>query len=91
MAQITDEDIRSFLMQIWNDPYRKSDFDESYFNDSMKKIKICTLQEQIDAINAKIKTVADPLEKAKLSVDKQRLLHEQGRISYGNEKQNESI
>lgn len=91
MAQITDEEIRSFLMQIWNDPYRKTAFDQAYFNDSMKKIKLCTLQERIDAINAKIKTVADPIEKAKLSVDKQRLLHEQGRISYGNEKQNESI
>lgn len=83
MARINEEELRSFLMQMWNDPYRIKTFDEMFFEDSMNKMKSCALQEQIDALNAKIKTVADPIAKAKLSIEKQRLLHEQGRISYG--------
>lgn len=80
MAQIDEEEIRTFLMGIWNDPQRIQTFHPDYFQDSIQKIKECTIQDQIDGINRKIVEVADPIEKAKLSQKKNTLIIEKKNI-----------
>lgn len=74
MSNINEEDLRNFLDRIYNDPHRIKEYNESFFEDSILKLKECTIQEQIDFINQKVREVADPLEKIKLANRKRQLI-----------------
>lgn len=77
LARINEEEIRRFLLDLWEDTNRLQNYDETYFQDVLLKLKTCTLQEQIDQINRSIETVADPIEKAHLATKKTKLLMQQ--------------
>lgn len=48
-------------------PFHVYEYNEDFFNDSLMKIKECTLQDQIDQINNQIKNVQDPMIKISLA------------------------
>ena len=74
LARINEEDIRMYLLNLWNDPHRLMTYDDTYFQDILQKIKECTVQEQIDQINQEIEKIADPIEKARLATSKIQLI-----------------
>lgn len=77
LARIDEDEIREFLIELWNTADHENGYRTDYFQDILFKIKECTLQEQIDQMNKKIEEVADPIEKARLSTDKIQLLKQQ--------------
>ncbi len=74
LAQLTDEKMQNFLIDIWDDPNRIETYDEAYFNDALLKLKDCIFQEQIDYFNKKIEETSDPLRKAEFAVQKNKLI-----------------
>ncbi len=73
IARIDEEEVRNFYIRLQNDNDIK-EFNEELFVDSMLKIKECSLQEQIDLINQKIKALESPKEKIELASQKQNLI-----------------
>lgn len=71
---IEEEPIRNLLIELVSDEYRCKEYNETFFNDSVIKIKECALQEQIDFINKQIDELKSPTEKAKLAFQKNELI-----------------
>ena len=61
------------------------DINEDFFNDSLMKIKECTLQDQIDNLNDQIKNVQDPMLKISLASKKQVLIIQRNEILHRKE------
>ncbi len=74
LAGISDSNLQNYLMELMdNAPYDQV-FNEDLFVDAMLKIKECTIKDQIQYLNQKIETVADPMKKAKLAIEKNKLI-----------------
>ena len=61
-------------------PFHYDSLNEEFFEDSLMKIKECTLQDQIDLLNQKIEQLSDPLQKVKMATMKQELILQRNRI-----------
>ena len=67
-------------------PFHVYEYNEDFFNDSLMKIKECTLQDQIDQINNQIKNVQDPMIKISLASKKQELIIQRNEINHRKER-----
>ena len=70
MSYIEKEEVRNLLVSLMENPFHVYEYNEDFFNDSLMKIKECTLQDQIDQINNQIKNVQDPMIKISLASKK---------------------
>ena len=85
MSYIEKEDVRNLLVSLMENPFHVDGYNEDFFNDSLMKIKECTLQDQIDQINNEIKNVQDPLIKISLASKKQELIIQRNEILHRKE------
>lgn len=73
LSSISEEDVRQLLMDILEHVVLPADYTLA-FEDCLKKMQDCMLQEEIEKINKEIAGLSDPVQKAKLAVDKQALI-----------------
>ena len=85
MSYIEKEDVRNLLVSLMENPFHVDGYNEDFFNDSLMKIKECTLQDQIDQINNQIKNVQDPMIKISLASKKQELIIQRNEINHRKE------
>lgn len=85
MAKIENEEICNLLVTLISNPFQVNEFNEDFFMDSLTKIKECSIKDQIDQINAKIKEVQDPMVKIKLASEKQALIVKRNEILHRKE------
>ena len=85
MSYIEKEDVRNLLVSLMEDPFHVDGYNEDFFNDSLMKIKECTLQAQIDNLNDQIKNVQDPMLKISLASKKQELIIQRNEILHRKE------
>ena len=85
MSYIEKEDVRNLLVSLMENPFHVDGYNEDFFNDSLMKIKECTLQDQIDQINNEIKNVQDPMIKISLASKKQELIIQRNEILHRKE------
>ena len=85
MSYIEKEDVRNLLVSLMENPFHVDGYNEEFFNDSLMKIKECTLQAQIDNLNDQIKNVQDPMLKISLASKKQELIIQRNEILHRKE------
>lgn len=85
MSYIEKEDVRNLLVSLMENPFHVDGYNEDFFNDSLMKIKECTLQDQIDNLNDQIKNVQDPMLKISLASKKQVLIIQRNEILHRKE------
>lgn len=85
MSYIEKEDVRNLLVSLMENPFHVDGYNEDFFNDSLMKIKECTLQAQIDNLNDQIKNVQDPMLKISLASKKQELIIQRNEIIHRKE------
>ena len=85
MSYIEKEDVRNLLVSLMENPFHVDGYNEDFFNDSLMKIKECTLQAQIDNLNDQIKNVLDPMLKISLASKKQELIIQRNEILHRKE------
>lgn len=85
MSYIEKEDVRNLLVSLMENPFHVDGYNEDFFNDSLMKIKECTLQAQIDNLNNQIKNVQDPMLKISLASKKQELIIQRNEILHRKE------
>ena len=85
MSYIEKEDVRNLLVSLMESPFHVDGYNEDFFNDSLMKIKECTLQAQIDNLNDQIKNVQDPMLKISLASKKQELIIQRNEILHRKE------
>ncbi len=85
MSYIEKEDVRNLLVSLMENPFHVDGYNEDFFNDSLMKIKECTLQAQIDNLNDQIKNVQDPMLKISLASKKQELIIQRNEINHRKE------
>ena len=85
MSYIEKEDVRNLLVSLMENPFHVDGYNEDFFNDSLMKIKECTLQAQIDNLNDQIKSVQDPMLKISLASKKQELIIQRNEILHRKE------
>ena len=85
MSYIEKEDVRNLLVSLMENPFHVDGYNEDFFNDSLMKIKECTLQAQIDNLNDQIKNVQDPMLKISLASKKQDLIIQRNEILHRKE------
>lgn len=85
MSYIEKEDVRNLLVSLMEKPFHVDGYNEDFFNDSLMKIKECTLQAQIDNLNDQIKNVQDPMLKISLASKKQELIIQRNEILHRKE------
>lgn len=85
MSYIEKEDVRNLLVSLMENPFHVDGYNEDFFNDSLMKIKECTLQAQIDNLNDQIKNVQDPMLKISLASKKQELIIQRNEILHRKE------
>ena len=79
-ASILEEEVRNLLATLIMNPFHYDPLNENFFEDSLLKIKECTLQDQIDLLNQKIEQLSDPLKKIETATLKQQLILQRNRI-----------
>lgn len=85
MSHIEKEEVRNLLVTLMENPFHVYGYNEDFFNDSLMKIKECTLQAQIDNLNDQIKNVQDPMLKISLASKKQELIIQRNEILHRKE------
>lgn len=85
MSYIEKVDVRNLLVSLMENPFHVDGYNEDFFNDSLMKIKECTLQAQIDNLNDQIKNVQDPMLKISLASKKQELIIQRNEILHRKE------
>ena len=85
MSYIEKEEVRNLLVSLMENPFHVDGYNEDFFNDSLMKIKECTLQAQIDNLNDQIKNVQDPMLKISLASKKQELIIQRNEILHRKE------
>ena len=85
MSYIEKEAVRNLLVSLMENPFPVDGYNEDFFNDSLMKIKECTLQAQIDNLNDQIKNVQDPMLKISLASKKQELIIQRNEILHRKE------
>ena len=85
MGHIEKEEVRNLLVTLMENPFHVYGYNEDFFNDSLMKIKECTLQAQIDNLNNQIKNVQDPMIKISLASKKQELIVQRNEILHRKE------
>lgn len=85
MSYIEKEDVRNLLVSLMENPFHVDGYNEDFFNDSLMKIKECTLQAQMDNLNDQIKNVQDPMLKISLASKKQELIIQRNEILHRKE------
>ena len=85
MSYIEKEDVRNLLVSLMENAFHVDGYNEDFFNDSLMKIKECTLQAQIDNLNDQIKSVQDPMLKISLASKKQELIIQRNEILHRKE------
>ena len=85
MSYIEKEEVRNLLVTLMENPFHVDGYNEDFFNDSLMKIKECTLQAQIDNLNDQIKNVQDPMLKISLASKKQELIIQRNEILHRKE------
>ena len=85
MSQIEKEEVRNLLVTLISNPFHIDGYNEDFFQDSLSKIKECTLQDQIDNLNDQIKNVKDPMLKISLASKKQELIIQKNEILHRKE------
>lgn len=85
MSYIEKEDVRNLLVSLMENPFHVDGYNEDFFNDSLMKIKECTLQAQIDNLNDQIKNVQDPMLKISLASKKHELIIQRNEILHRKE------
>ncbi|MBB5183195.1 DNA primase [Catenisphaera adipataccumulans] len=80
MSRINEEPVRRYLNDLLLDTNRPQTFDETYFEDSLTKVRKCLIQEQLDVINRKISSTSDLDEKLKLWNKKKELIMNKDRL-----------
>jgi DNA primase len=76
-AHIEEEDVRNLLASLVSSNEEPG---EELFEDSLWKIKECTISEQIDKINEQIRILRDPVQKVTLAKTKSVLIEERNKI-----------
>lgn len=77
-ASIEEEEVRNLLASLLT--YEENEVNEEVFEDSLWKIKECTINEQIEKINGQIQRIHDPLQKVALAKTKALLIEERNKI-----------
>lgn len=85
LVQPLSDGARNLLVTLISDPFHLGGFNLDFLNDSILKIRECSIQDQIDALNEKIKDVQDPLLKIELASKKQALIVERNTILHRKE------
>lgn len=85
MSYIEKEDVRNLLVSLMENAFHVDGYNEDFFNDSLMKIKECTLQAQIDNLNDQIKSVQDAMLKISLASKKQELIIQRNEILHRKE------
>lgn len=73
---IWEEDVKALLLEIANWELAREDVDMAVLQEAIAKEKSCFLDDKIQLLNKKIRSVNDPMEKAKLAVEKNQLIKE---------------
>ena len=73
---IREEDVKALLLEIANWELAREDVDMAVLQEAIAKEKSCFLDDKIQLLNKKIRSVNDPMEKAKLAVEKNQLIKE---------------
>ena len=85
MSYIEKEEVRNLLVTLMENPFHVNAYNEDFFQDSLRKIKECTLQDQIDNLNDQIRNVKDPMLKISLARKKQDLIIQRNEILHRKE------
>lgn len=80
IAAIDEDEVRDFFINLLDNPSLPSEYDGSYFQDCLLKIKECTLSEQIDFINQKIEKTPSAIEKIELASKKNELIRKKNSL-----------
>ncbi|MEF2783769.1 MAG: DNA primase [Clostridium sp.] len=73
---IQEEEVRSLLLEIANWELARKDVDIDVLKEAIAKEKTCFIDDKIQMLNAKIKQVSNPMEKAKIAMEKNQLIKE---------------
>lgn len=77
---IKEENIRALLLDISNWELARSEVEMDILEDAINKMRVCMINEKIARLHEQIKQCADPMEKARLGDEKNRLIREKGGI-----------
>ena len=77
-ASIEEEEVRDLLASLI--AYEREELSDEVFEDSLWKIKECTINEQIEKINGQIQVLHDPIQKATLAKTKAVLIEQRNKI-----------
>lgn len=74
LNDIQEDNVRQLLLDISQWELASQDINMQVLQDALEKTKVCMLDDQIQMLNEKIKTIQDPMEKAKLAQQKNQLI-----------------
>lgn len=74
LNDIREENVRQLLLDISQWELASQNINMLVLQDALEKTKVCMLDDQIQMLNEKIKTIQDPMEKAKLAQQKNQLI-----------------
>ncbi len=75
---IIEDSVKNLLLDIANWELSRNDVNMHALKEAINKAKDCFLEDQIQMLNQKIKQIADPIEKAKLALEKNKLIKKRG-------------
>lgn len=79
---IAEENVKNLLLDIANWELSRNEINMDALKEAVAKAKECFLEDQIQLINQKIKQLSDPLEKASLAIEKNKLIKKRGEILF---------
>ncbi|MEG2801067.1 MAG: DNA primase [Longicatena sp.] len=73
---IQEENVKKLLLEIADWELSRDEVNMIVLQEAIKKVKACFMDDKIEALSEQIKTIHDPMEKAKLAVAKNQLIKE---------------
>lgn len=73
---IQEDSVKELLLEIASWELARDEVDETVLKEAIIKVKSCFIDDKIRLLNEQIKTVRDPMEKAKLGMKKNQLIKE---------------
>ena len=75
---IVEEPVKALLLDVSNWELSRNEVNMDVLKEAILKVQDCFIDDKIQYLNEKIKTLQDPLEKAKLASEKNALIKERG-------------
>lgn len=76
LDMIQEEGVRNLLLEIANWELARDEVDMEVLKEAIDKVKSCFVDDKIHMLNERIKLIHDPMEKAKLAMEKNQLIKE---------------